>query len=150
MGLVSETVRDRIFGGLGSPHAKGEAVVRAPPDGYTLAIVTSSNAINATLYDKLNFNFIRDIAPIASIMRVPLIMVVHPSVPATTVPEFIAYASANPGKLNMAGANGASSHIAGELFKMMTGVNMIHVPYRGISLALNDLFSGQIPASLPH
>ena len=109
-----------------------EAVVRAPPDGYTLLLVTPANAINATLYDKLNFNFIRDIAPVASIIRVPIVMVVNPSFPAKTVPEFIAYAKANPGKINMASAgNGTAPHVAGELFKMMTGVDMVHVPYRG-------------------
>ena len=109
-----------------------EAVVRAPPDGYTLLLVTTQNAINATLYDKLNFNFIRDIAPVASIIRAPYVMVVNPSVPAKTVPEFIAYAKANPGKINMASAGiGTTPHVAGELFKMMTGVDMVHVPYRG-------------------
>ena len=106
--------------------------MRAPPDGYTLLLVSTSNAINATLYEKLNFNFIRDIAPVAGIIRVPNVMVVNPSVPAKTVPEFIAYAKANPGKINMASAgNGTAAHVAGELFKMMTGVNMVHVPYRG-------------------
>ena len=117
--------------GAGSNIAT-EAVVRAPADGYTLLLVTAANAINATLYDKLNFNFIRDIAPVASIIRVPLVMVVNPSVPAKTVPEFIAYAKANPGKINMASAgNGTAAHMAGELFKMMAGVDMVHVPYRG-------------------
>ncbi len=106
--------------------------MRAPPDGYTLLLVAAANAINATLYDKLNFNFIRDIAPVASIVRAPNVMEVNPSVPAKTVPEFIAYAKANPGKVNMASAgNGTAHHMAGELFKMMTGVNMVHVPYRG-------------------
>ena len=106
--------------------------MRAPPDGYTLLLVGSANAINATLYDKLNFNFIRDIAPVAGIVRAPNVMVVHPSVPAKTVPEFIAYAKANPGKINMASAgNGTRAHVAGELFKMMAGVDMVHVPYRG-------------------
>ena len=110
--------------GAGSNIAT-EAVVRAPADGYTLLLVGAPNAINATLYDKLNFNFIRDIAPVASISREPSVMVVNPSVPAKTVPEFIAYAKANPGKINMASAgSGAGSHMAGELFKMMTGVNM--------------------------
>ena len=122
-----------------------EAVVRAPPDGYTLLLVATANAINATLYEKLNFNFIRDIAPVASIVRSPYVMVVNPSVPAKTVPEFIAYAKANPGKINMASAgNGAAPHVAGELFKMMTGVNMVHVPYRGAAPALTDLIGGQV------
>jgi tripartite-type tricarboxylate transporter receptor subunit TctC len=122
-----------------------EAVVRAPPDGYTLLTVGAPAAINATLYDKLNFNFIRDIAPVASIIREPLVMVVNPSVPAKTVPEFIAYAKANPGKLNMASVgNGSSPHVAGELFKMMTGVNMVHVGYRSSGPALIDLFGGQV------
>ena len=118
----------------------------------------SANAINATLYDKLNFNFIRDIAPVASIMRVPDVMVVNPSCPAKTVPEFIAYAKANPGKLNMASAGiGTAQHVAGELFKMMTGVDMLHVPYRGGAPALTDLIGGQVqvmfdtmPASIEH
>jgi tripartite-type tricarboxylate transporter receptor subunit TctC len=122
-----------------------EAVVKASPDGYTLLIVGPPNAINATLYDKLNFNFIRDIAPVASIVRQPQIMLVNPSVPAKTVPEFIAYAMANPGKLNMASpGTGTGPHIAGELFKMMTGVDMAHVPYRGAALALTDLLGGQV------
>ena len=117
-----------------------EAVVRAPADGYTLLLVGAAHAINATLYDKLNFNFLRDIAPVASIIREANVMVVNPSVPAKTVPEFIAYAKANPGKINMASAGiGAGSHMAGELFKMMTGVNMLHVPYRGAAPALTDL-----------
>jgi len=122
-----------------------EAVVRAPPDGYTLLTVGAPAAINATLYDKLNFNFIRDIAPVASIIREPLVMVVNPSVPAKTVPEFIAYAKANPGKLNMASVgNGSSPHVAGELFKMMTGVNMVHVGYRSSGPALIDMLGGQV------
>jgi tripartite-type tricarboxylate transporter receptor subunit TctC len=122
-----------------------EAVAKAPPDGYTLLMVATGNAINATLYEKLNFNFIRDIAPIAGIMRVPNVVVVHPLVPAKTVPEFIAYAKANPGKINMASAGiGTSSHVAGELFKMMAGVNMVHVPYRGIAPAMTDLLGGQV------
>ena len=104
----------------------------SPPDGYTLLLIFSANAINATLYDKLNFNFIRDIAPVASVARSPFVMEVHPSVPAKTVPEFIAYAKANPGKISMASdGNGTTAHVAGELFKMMTGVDMVHVPYRG-------------------
>jgi tripartite-type tricarboxylate transporter receptor subunit TctC len=122
-----------------------EAVVRAPADGHTLLMIGTANAINATLYEKLNFNFIRDIAPVAGIMRGPQIMVVNPAVPAKTVPEFIAYAKANPGKLNFGSAgNGTSFHVAGELFKMMAGVNMIHVPYRGGGPALADLIGGQV------
>jgi tripartite-type tricarboxylate transporter receptor subunit TctC len=122
-----------------------EAVVRAPPDGYTLLIVTTPNVINATLYDNLNFNFIRDIAPVAGLTRDFLVMLVNPSVPVKTVPEFIAYAKANPGKLSMASAgNGSPQHIAGELFKIMTGVDMVHVPYRGTAPALTDLLAGQV------
>jgi tripartite-type tricarboxylate transporter receptor subunit TctC len=122
-----------------------EAVVNAPPDGYTLLVATSVNAINATLYDKLNFNFVRDIAPVASIHREPFVMEVNPSVPVNTVPEFITHAKANPGKLNMASAGiGSGNHIAGELFKMMTGVKLVHVPYRGAGPALVDLLGGQV------
>ena len=143
--------------GAGSNIAT-EAVVRAPADGYTLLGVTSANTINTTLYDKLNFNFIRDIAPVAGIIRVPQVIEVHPSVPVTTVPEFIAYAKANPGKLNMASAgNGTVQHVAGELFKVMTGVAMQHVPYRGQAPALVDLLGGQaqvmfdtVPASMQY
>jgi tripartite-type tricarboxylate transporter receptor subunit TctC len=122
-----------------------EAVVRAPPDGYTLLMVTPGNAINATLYGKLNYNFIRDIAPVAGIFRSPNVLDVNPSVPARTVPEFIAYAKANPGKLNMGSAGvGSVEHVSGELFKMMTGVNMLHVPYRGAAPAVADLLGGQV------
>jgi tripartite-type tricarboxylate transporter receptor subunit TctC len=122
-----------------------EAVVRAPADGYTLLLVAAANAINATLYDKPNFNFIRDIAPVAGIIRTALVVVVHPSFPAKTVPEFIAYAKANPGKLTMASGDvGTPSHPAGQLFKMMTGVDMVHVPYRGVAAALTDLLGGQV------
>jgi tripartite-type tricarboxylate transporter receptor subunit TctC len=122
-----------------------EAVINAPPDGYTMLLVGSPNAINATLYDKLNFVFLRDIVPVASIGRVPLVMEVHPSVPATTVPEFIAYAKANPAKINYASAgNGTPQHVSGELFKMMTGVNMLHVPYRGAAPAMTDMISGHV------
>ena len=122
-----------------------EMVVRAPADGYTLLLVGAYNAINATLYEKLNFNFIRDIAPVASIGRVPLMMVVNPSVPAKTVPEFIAFAKANPGKISMASAgNGSTPHVAGELFKMMAGIDMVHVPYRGNGPAITDLLGGQV------
>jgi tripartite-type tricarboxylate transporter receptor subunit TctC len=128
-----------------SSNVATEAVVRAPPDGYTLLMVGTPNAINATLYDKLNFDFIRDIAPVASINRGPLVMEVNPVVPAKTVPEFIAYAKANPGKINMASpGNGTAGHVAGELFKMMTGVNMLHVPYRGSPQAITDLLGGQM------
>jgi tripartite-type tricarboxylate transporter receptor subunit TctC len=122
-----------------------EAVVNAQPDGYTLLFVTTSNMINATLYEKLTFNFIRDIAPVASLARGPLVMEVNPAFPAKTVPEFIAYAKANPGKLNVAsGGAGTSPHMSGELFKMMAGIDMLHVPYRGISQALTDLIGGQV------
>jgi tripartite-type tricarboxylate transporter receptor subunit TctC len=122
-----------------------EAVVRAPPDGYTLLLATTPNAVNATLYDKLNYNFIRDTAPVAGISRVPNIMVVPPAFPAKTIAEFIAYAKANPGKITMAsGGNGVSDHVAGELFKRMTGVEMLHVPYRGAAPALTDLLAGQV------
>jgi tripartite-type tricarboxylate transporter receptor subunit TctC len=125
-----------------------EAVVRASPDGYTLLQVVATNAINATLYDRLNFNFIRDIAPVASIARVPLVMEVNPSVPAKTVPEFIAYAKANPGKISMASAGiGTPGHVGGELFKMMTGVDMLHVPYRGSAPMVTDLLGGQVQAA---
>src|SRR5262249_47127589 len=118
-----------------------EAVVRAPPDGYTLLFVTATNALNHTLYNNLNFNFIRDIAPVASIYRTPFVMLVNPSVPAKTLPEFIAYAKANPGKLNIA-SSGGGPHVFGELFKAMAGVDMVHVPYRGNPFP--DLLSGQV------
>ena len=122
-----------------------EAVVNAAPDGYTLVLATVPNAVNATLYEKLNFNFIRDIAPVAGIIRVPMAILLHPSVPAKTVPEFIAYAKANPGKVNMASAGtGSAPHMAGELFNVMAGVNMVHVPYRGQGPALSDLLGGQV------
>ena len=122
-----------------------EAVVRAAPDGYTLLYVTTANAVSATLYDKLSFNFIRDIAPVAPIVRFPYIMVVNPSVPAKTLPEFIAYAKANPGKINMASVGiGSTPHVNGELFKVMTGTNMVHVPYRSAAAVMTDLLSGQV------
>jgi tripartite-type tricarboxylate transporter receptor subunit TctC len=131
------------------PGASGnlalETVAGAAPDGYTLALLGVNNAINASLYSKPGFEFLRDIAPVGAIMRVPLVMVVNPSVPATTVPQFIAYAKANPGKVNMgSGGVGTSIHVSGELFKMMTGVEILHVPYRGGALALNDLIGGQL------
>ena len=120
-------------------------VVRAPPDGYTYFSAGPASAINATLYDKLSFNFIRDTAPVAGLMRVSNVLVVHPSFPAKTIPEFIAYARANPGRLSMAsGGIGSGSHMAGELFKMMAGVDMVHVPYRGAGPALGDLLGGQV------
>ena len=122
-----------------------EAVVRAPADGYTLLLATAANAINATLYEKLNFDFVRDVAPIAGIVDSPFVMEVRPSFPAKTISEFIAYAKANPGKLSMAsGGVGSPNHIAGELFKMMAGVNMLHVPYRGDAPAITDLIGGQV------
>ena len=130
--------------GAGSNVATGGAV-RAPADGYTLLLASISNAINATLYDKLSFNFIRDIAPVGGIIRVPNVMEVNPAVPARTVPEFIAYAKANPGKVNFAsGGAGSSTHVSGELFKLMTGVNMVHIPYRGTAPAVTDLIAGQV------
>jgi tripartite-type tricarboxylate transporter receptor subunit TctC len=130
--------------GAGSSIAV-QAVVNAPPDGYTLLLVNAANVLNAALYEKLNFNFIHDIAPVASISRESSVMVVHPSFPAKSVPEFIAYAKANPGKINMASAgNGSGPHMTGELFKLMAGVDMVHVPYRGGSPALTDLLAGQV------
>jgi len=122
-----------------------EAVARSAPDGHTLLWVTAANAINASLYDKLSFNFIRDITPVASVVRGPGVMEINPAVPARTIPEFIAYAKANPGKINLASSGpGTVSHVAGELFKMMAGVDMLHVPYRGAAPALTDLISGQV------
>jgi tripartite-type tricarboxylate transporter receptor subunit TctC len=122
-----------------------ESVVRAPADGYTLLMANTAAAINVTLYDKLNFNFIRDIAPVAGVMRGGYVVEVHPSFPARTLPEFIAHAKANPGTINMGSAgSGASDHMAGELFKTMTGVNLVHVPYRGAAPALADLLGGQV------
>jgi tripartite-type tricarboxylate transporter receptor subunit TctC len=133
------------------PGASGNvavaAVVRAPADGYTLLTVFAANAINETLFDNLNFSFVRDIAPVAGIFRVPLVMVTNPGVPAGTVPEFVAYAKANPGRINMASPGiGSVQHVAGELFKFMTGVDMVHVPYRGTAPALTDLLAGQVQA----
>ena len=124
--------------------------MRAPPDGYTLLLASSNNASNAALYDNLNFDFIRDIAPVAGIARTTLVMVVNPSVPATTVPEFVAYAKANPGRVNMASAGtGGIGHLAGELFKMAVGVNLVHVPYRGNGPALTGLLGGEVDVLFP-
>jgi tripartite-type tricarboxylate transporter receptor subunit TctC len=154
--IISRLVAQHLTEQLGQPfiiesrpgagtNIATESVVRAPADGYTLLFVGAPNAINATLYSKLNFNFIRDIAPVAGIVGVPNVMVVHPSLPVTTVPEFIAYAKANPGKINMASSGvGTSPHLAGELFKMMTGVDFLHVPYRGAAPAVTDLLAGQV------
>jgi tripartite-type tricarboxylate transporter receptor subunit TctC len=135
-----------------------EAAVNAPADGYTILLVNAQNTINGALYEKLNFNFLRDIAPVAGIDRVPLVMEVNPSFPASTVAEFITYAKANPGKINMASAGiGGPQHVAGELFKFMAGVDIVHVPYRGSTPALTDLLGGQVqvmfdvtPSSVPH
>ena len=124
-----------------------EVVVKAAPDGYTLLLINSNHTVNATLYDKLNYNFIRDIVPIVAIIRLPLVLVLNPLLPAKTLLEFIAHAKANPGKLNYASVgNGSTPHVAGELFKMMTGIDMVHVPYRGAVQALTDLISGQVQA----
>jgi tripartite-type tricarboxylate transporter receptor subunit TctC len=148
--LIGQRLADRLgqaFVIENRPGAGGnigtEAVVNAVPDGYTLLLATVPNAVNASLYEKLNFNFLRDTAPVAGIIRVPMVILLNPSVPATTVPEFIAYAKANPGKLNMASAgNGSAPHMAGELFKMMAGVDLVHIPYRGQGPALTDLLGG--------
>src|SRR5690349_22553858 len=150
--LIGQWFTDRLgqsFVTENRPGAGGnigtEAVVNAPADGYTLLLATVPNAVNASLYPKLNFNFIRDIAAIGGIIRVPMIIMVHPDVPYKTVPELIAYAKANPGKISMASAgNGSAPHMAGELFKMMAGVDMLHVPYRGQGPAITDLLSGQV------
>ena len=156
MGIVAQLTAQWLSKQLGQsflvdnrPGAGGnigtEAVVKAAPDGYTLLLCGPVNTINTTLYDKLPFNFAADIVPVAGIARVPLVMVVNPSVPARTVPEFIQYAKANPGQINIASAgNGTPHHVAGELFKMMTGVEMQHVPYRGSAPALTDLIGGQV------
>src|SRR4051812_20702705 len=129
----------------GGTNIATEAVINAPPDGYTLLLVAPANAINATLYEKMNHVFLRDIAPVAGLIRFPNVVVVNPNVPVKTIPELIAYAKENPGKLNMASSgNGSTIHMSGELFKMMTGVNMIHVPYRGGALALTDMVGGQV------
>jgi tripartite-type tricarboxylate transporter receptor subunit TctC len=150
--LIGQWLSERLgqsFVTENRPGADGnigtEVVVNAPPDGYMLLLTTVPNAVNATLYKNLNFNFIRDIAPVAGIIRVPMVVLVHPSVPARTVPEFIAYAKANPGKINMASAGtGSAPHMAGELFNFMAGVNLVHVPYRGQGPALADLLGGQV------
>jgi tripartite-type tricarboxylate transporter receptor subunit TctC len=150
--LIGQWLSDRLgrqFVIENRPGATGnigtEAVVNAAPDGYTLLLVAASNAINTTLYRKLNFVFHRDTAPVAAIIRVPNVVEVTPSLPARTVPEFIAYAKANPGKINFAsGGNGTSQHVSGELFKMMAGVDMLHVPYRGSAPALTDLIAGHV------
>jgi tripartite-type tricarboxylate transporter receptor subunit TctC len=143
--------------GAGSNLA-AEAVVRAAPDGYTLLLIAGANTINATLFDKLNFDFLRDIAPVASVFETPLVVEVNPSVPVRTIPEFITYTKSNPGKLNFATPGvGTPPHVAGELFKMMTGMDMLHVPYRGTGPMLTDLIGGQVqvafdplPASIEH
>jgi tripartite-type tricarboxylate transporter receptor subunit TctC len=129
----------------GGTNIATEAVLRAAPDGYTLLLVAPANAINATLYDKLSFNFIKEAEPVAALIRFPNVVCVHPSVPVNSIPELIAYAKANPGKLNMASSgNGSTIHMSGELFKMLTGINMVHVPYRGGAPALTDLIAGQV------
>jgi tripartite-type tricarboxylate transporter receptor subunit TctC len=131
----------------GNANIATEAVARAPADGYTLITISSTNTINATLYDKVNFNFIRDIAPVGTVIRVPLVVAVNPSVPVTTVPEFIAYARANPGKISVASpGNGTPAGLSVELFKLITGVDVVHVPYRGDAPALADLLGGQVQA----
>jgi tripartite-type tricarboxylate transporter receptor subunit TctC len=154
--IVARLIAQWLSGRLGQPfvvenrtgaatNIAAEAVVRSPPDGYTLLFVTSANAVNTTLYEKLSFNFSRDIVPVASLFRAPSVLEVNPSVPAKTVPEFIAYAKANPGKLTMASSGiGTASHLFGELFKFMTGVNLVHVPYRGAAPAVTDLLAGQV------
>jgi tripartite-type tricarboxylate transporter receptor subunit TctC len=167
--IVARLVGQRLSERLGQPiiidnrpgggsNIGTQAVVNAPPDGYTLLFVTNAQAINATLYDKLNYNFMRDIAPVAPIVRVPFVMLVNPSLPAKTVPEFVAYSKANPGKLTMASAGiGTVSHVAGELFKRMTDVNVLTVPYRTGPPALTDLIAGNVqvmfdtlPSSIEH
>ncbi len=163
--LIGQSLSERLgqqFIVENRPGAGGniavDVVVRAPPDGYTLLVIGANNAINSTLYEKLTFDFARDIVPVASIYRVTQVMVVNPSFPAKTIPEFIAYAKANPGKINFASAStGSVAHVTGELFKMMTGISMQHVPYRGAPPALTDLIAGQVdvmfdnlPSSIEH
>ena len=146
--LGQQFVIDNRPGGGGNIGT--EAAVRAPADGYTLLLVGGLNAVNATFYDKLNFNFIRDIASVASIIRTPFVIAVNPTVPAKTVPEFIAYAKTSPGKINYGSAGtGTATHLTGELFKMMAGVDMVHVPYRGAGPAFNDLLAGQVQVMFP-
>jgi len=129
----------------GGTNIATEAALRAPPDGYTLLLAAPVNAVNATLYEKLNFNFLAEAVPVAGLIRFPNVVVVNPAVPVKTIPELIAYAKANPGKLNMASSgNGSTIHMSGELFKMLTGIDMVHVPYRGGAPALTDLISGQV------
>jgi tripartite-type tricarboxylate transporter receptor subunit TctC len=155
--LIGQWLSDKLHQSFlidNRPGASGnigtEAVVRARADGYTLLVATSTNAINTTLYDKLNFNFTSDIAPVARIGYAPLVVVVHPSIPAKTVPELIAYAKANPGKLNMGSpGNGTAPHVAGEMFKMVAGINMVQVQYRGSAPAIADLLGGQVQVMLP-
>jgi len=150
--LIGQWLSDRLGASFVTENRAGaggnigtEAVVNAPADGYTLLLATLPNAVNAALYEKLNFDFVRDIAPVAGIIRVPMVIVLNPSVPARTLPEFIAYAKANPGKINMASAGNATPlHVAGELFQMMAGVSLVHVPYRGEAGATPDLISGQV------
>jgi tripartite-type tricarboxylate transporter receptor subunit TctC len=144
-GASNQPAYGRWGGPGGSNNIGAEAAIKATPDGYTLYLANAANAINATLYGKLNFNFIRDTVPVASMVRVPLIMEVNPLVPAKTVPDFIAYARANPSKINFASAgSGTTLHVSGELFKLLTGVRMVHVPYRGAGPALTDLIAGQV------
>jgi tripartite-type tricarboxylate transporter receptor subunit TctC len=155
--LIGQWLSDRLGQSFITENRAGaggnigtEVVINSPADGYTLLLATVPNAVNASLYEKLNFNFIRDTTPVAGIIRVPMVMLVNPSLPVTTVPEFIAYAKANPGKINMASAGvGTAPHMAGELFKMMAGVDLVHVPYRGQGPALTDLLGGQVQVLFP-
>jgi tripartite-type tricarboxylate transporter receptor subunit TctC len=154
--ILARLIAQRLSDNLGQPflvenrpgaatNIATEAVAKAPPDGYTFLVATGANAINATLYEKLNFNFIRDFAPVARIADAPMVLVVNPALPVKTVPELIAYAKASPGKINYAsGGVGSPSHVPGELFKMMAGVNITHVPYRGTNVAIPDLIGGQV------